>query len=1169
MPVTQPEKLTHFHILETLGSGGNGTVYRAIDTRNNQIVALKTLKQVSDATLARFKREFLSLKKMENPGIVRVFEGFFDNDPPFFSMEWVRGKTLSQVIQDMENNPLIFTVADRENFALRLSQRVCEILAYIHAFDEVHRDLKPDNIFITLEGGNILSDFQVKMLDFGLLKGVNDKDQGPDQEDEDSQGGMIVGTVHYLSPEQAKGGELDPRSDLFSLGVIIYKIVSLKLPYEANDVVGYIFKTVFEDPIPVEQHNPNISQEIRRLLQDLLAKEPSKRPPTSKALGKRIKSVLEGPVEQRDIDLSDFDFTSGFEGFGSPLLPPPLMGRETAITTLEEVLRNTEDGTPRAAILAGESGMGRTAVLREWKSRIQFANPIFLQAHFSGEAIPTQDPIGTMMDGLIRNMKPEDIKRNFRDVYPFLSSISRYLGRYFDTKSVGRFDHLSPSRKLQVLAVNFIKLIGNLSESGPVVMILEDVENAPDRFLGWLTLLWEQLGFKRFMLVFSCSPDIHRPAYIQLMQRLKDLPETALLELKPLTEAEVLSLLQAMLPISRDLPFSGKLTRLIQERAHGNPFYSIELFSRLYEEEHLYIDRGQLQIKNVDDVDVPLSIHQALLKKVQRLPKEAMNHLRQASVFGISFSYNAFKASLQLPEERFLESLNLIIKLGIMSEESEPHHKLHFNAPALQKLLYEETPVEHRRELHNKAARALEIGEENADPVIAEQIALHYAEAANYVRAIKYTYLAGNMALDAKEIDKAIYFYELSLRMMDKMENRQARNLVNLKLAEVYLSNGNPNNALNYYNASLKLRNLSKMEELRSLRGRMLCFRELKRLADAYKDSKALYALGQSCSSRIKAETMMARGQMGWLAEGNATQLFQDVDQASTTYPKLSNWQGNFVYALFLSNQVAEAQSYANQMLKKKIEPALVPHLICAAGLYFSGHLKEAAEHLKSSNIATPELQAHIPPTLMVMQALLTYKIKATLAPDHSADEYLTIAMRYIERFDLSDHLIYLDIIRLEHLLMSGSYPEAWAYVRELVDKSPELPSSHLERYVFLSLVMRAAWESAERPPRGWLMQFQKFEPPEGANFILATHWALAKSAEAVLPLSMNGAAALKALKVAEKVLVKNKLRYYYRAVLQKQIKVLTHIGQVEPLEKLEALRDRLDQSLGFHMPRD
>jgi serine/threonine protein kinase len=1168
MPVTQPEKLTHFHILETLGSGGNGTVYRAVDTRNNQIVALKTLKQVSDATLARFKREFLSLKKMENPGIVSVYEGFFDHDPPFFSMEWVRGKTLSQVIQDMENNPLIFTVADRENFALRLSHRVCEILAYIHAFDEVHRDLKPDNIFITLESGNILSDFQVKMLDFGLLKGVNDKDADATQ-DEDSQGGMIVGTVHYLSPEQAKSGDLDPRSDLFSLGVIIYKIVSLKLPYEANDVVGYIFKTVFEDPIPIEQHNPNVSPEIRSLLQDLLAKEPSKRPPTSKSLAKRIKTILEGPVAQKDIDLSDFDFTSGFEGFGSPLLPPPLIGRDNAIKTLETVVQTIEDGTPRAVILSGESGMGRTAVLREWKSHMQFVNPIFLQADFSGEAIPTQDPIGTMMDGMIRNMKPEDIKRTFRDVYPFLSSISRYLGRYFDTKSVGRFDHLSPSRKLQVLAVNFIKLIGNLAESGPVIMVLEDVENAPERFLGWLTLLWEQLGQKRFLLVFSCSPEINRPAYSQMLGRLRDQPETALVELKALSEAEVQSLLQAMLPISRDLPFSGKLARLIQERAHGNPFYSIELFSRLYEEDHLYIDRGQLQIKSVDDVDVPLSIHQALLKKVQRLPKESFQYLRQAAIFGQSFSYNAFKAALDLPEERFLEHLNLIIKLGIMSEESEPQHKLHFNAPALQKLISEETPVEVQRELHNKAARALELSEESSDPIIAEQIALHYADAANYVRAIKYTYLAGNMALDAKEVDKAIYFYELSLRMMDKMENRQARNLVNLKLAEVYLSNDNPTNALNYYNASLKLRNLSKMEELRSLRGRMLCYRRLNKLKEAAKDASALYALGQSCSSRIKAESTLARGEMAWLAEGQAQQFFEDVEKASSDYPKLARWRSLYAFGLLISNQVQKAQAYANTMLKNKQDSPLAAHIVAASSLYFSGHLKESAEHLKTSQVTAPELQAHLPPTLMVIQALLTYKIKATLAPDHSADEYITIANRYIERFDLQSNLIYIDIVKLEHLLMNGRYPAAWEMVRELVERSPELPHSHLERYLFLSLVMRAAWESAERPPRGWLMQFQKFEPAEDACFILTTHWALAKAAEAVLPLSMNGAVALKALKVAEKVLVKNKLRYYYRAVLKKQIKVLSHIGQVEPLEKLEALRKRLDQSLGFHQPRD
>ena len=327
MPETQPEKLLHFDIIETLGSGGNGTVYRAADPGNDRVVAIKTLKNANETTLGRFKREFLSLKKMDDPGIVKVFEGFFEHSPPFFTMEWVRGKTLSDVLQDMENNPMVFTVADRENFAIRLGIQVCNILIYIHGFEEVHRDLKPDNLFITLESGDITSEFVVKMLDFGLLKQVGE-DREPDEE-EDTQGGMIVGTVHYLSPEQAKGSGVDPRSDLYSLGVILYKAISLRLPYEAPDVVGYIFKTVFEDPAPVEQHTPDCSKTMQALLKDLLAKDPGKRPPTAAALKRRLKAMLE-PTKSAEMDIQagDLEFDFGIEGFGSPLLPPPLIGRE-------------------------------------------------------------------------------------------------------------------------------------------------------------------------------------------------------------------------------------------------------------------------------------------------------------------------------------------------------------------------------------------------------------------------------------------------------------------------------------------------------------------------------------------------------------------------------------------------------------------------------------------------------------------------------------------------------------------------------------------------------------------------------------------------------------------------------------------------------------------------
>ncbi len=1167
MSAPEPEKLLHYDIIEILGSGGNGTVYRARDADSGRVVALKTLKKAGEATLSRFKREFLGLKKMKNPGIVEVYDGYFDHQPPFFSMEWVRGKTLSQVLRDMEQNPLVFDVADRENFAIRLAIQVCDILAYIHGFEEVHRDLKPDNLFITLASQDILSEFTVKMLDFGLLKQLGEQERR--DEDSDSQSGMIVGTVHYLSPEQAKGSEVDPRSDLFSLGVIMYKIVSLKLPYDATDVVSYIFKTVFEEPTPIDQQTPECSKRLQATLKDLLAKDPGKRPPSAKSLKRRLQSLLEpDPAPLADIQAADLDLLCGIEGFGSPLLPPPRIGREDAVKALERQLDLLETQHPLAAVLTGETGMGRTSVVKEWKLRVQFKKPIFLQAHFAEEAVPSQDPIGLLLDSLIRTLKPEEVRLLFREVYPFLAHASRYLSRYFDVKSVGRFDHLSPGRKLQVLAVNFIKLLQKLTERGPVVIVLDDVHNAPERFLGWLTLVWEQLGRTKALLVYSLSPDADNQAASRFADRLLELPNALSLTLEALSPEQVLELLQAMLPIGVELPFSEKLKKLIIERANGNPFHTVELFSRLYEDEQVYLNKGALDIKNVDKVDAPRSIQQALLKKATRLPAESLLLLKIAATFGASVELATLRAYLKWPEDKLLEQVRILLKAGVLSEETEPVHKLAFSAPTMQKMLYGQIAVKERRQFHERAARALERLLDNEDTLALEQIAYHFANAANHVRAVKYAYLAGNCALEAKETDKAVRFFEMSLSMMDRMKNKQARNLVNLKLAEVHLANGQPEEALEYYSQSLAMENLSKLEELRSLRGRMRCYLETDQLSEAYSDAKALCRIGAQSSDRIHAETLMARGRLAWLATGDAAAFRQDAADAVQRYAKPVEWRLSLTYAQILTNEGLQARKQLTTLAKDKRAPQWTVHLQLAALAYFTGDFDHARGLLERVRAEHAQRLDEQDPKLMIAQALLAYKILSTMAPDHSSTEYLAIAQRYIERFELTRMHVKITLTRLEHSLINGRPREAWALVQQLANQSFDLPAEHMDRRLFLCLAVRAAWELEERPPRGWLIQYQKIQLEDNAPFLLLTHWALAKGAEALLPYSTAAPQALECLKKAETLLVKLKFKYYYRAVLAKQIAMMRKLEQHEAADKLERLRRQIDASLRVALPQ-
>jgi hypothetical protein len=230
---------------------------------------------------------------------------------------------------------------------------------------------------------------------------------------------------------------------------------------------------------------------------------------------------------------------------------------------------------------------------------------------------------------------------------------------------------------------------------------------------------------------------------------------------------------------------------------------------------------------------------------------------------------------------------------------------------------------------------------------------------------------------------------------------------------------------------------------------------------------------------------------------------------------------------------------------------------------YFMGDFLKARDHLNQAKNSIAELSATLDPRHMIAHALLTYKIQSTLAPDHSSEEYLSIAHRYVDRFGLEQARFSITLAQLEHLLLTGRFEEAWQMVDDLAQSSADLPATHLERHLFLCFAVRAAWEMEQRAPRGWLIHFRRFTPAPDAPFILQTHWALAIAAEALLPLSSSGAQASESLKSVGDLLVKLKLKYYYRAVLGKHILLAQKLGSSK-LEDLRQLKEKLDKSFGI-----
>lgn len=277
-----------YEIISQLGGGGMALVYKARDTLLNRPVTVKVLRPeyTSDEEfVSRFRKEAQAVAKLSHPNIVSVYDVGQERDTHFIVMEYIEGRNLKQIIKENGKLP----VSQAEDIA----GQICAGLQDAHEHGIVHRDIKPHNILVTDNG-------RVKVTDFGIAQMMSSVTV--------TDSGTIVGSVHYFSPEQAKGGVTGAKSDIYSVGVVLYEMVTGKVPFEGETPIAVALKHIQDAPLPPSKLNPQVSPELERVILRAMEKDVTMRYMSAGDMARDLRRLITGggPDDTRIMDADEF-----------------------------------------------------------------------------------------------------------------------------------------------------------------------------------------------------------------------------------------------------------------------------------------------------------------------------------------------------------------------------------------------------------------------------------------------------------------------------------------------------------------------------------------------------------------------------------------------------------------------------------------------------------------------------------------------------------------------------------------------------------------------------------------------------------------------------------------------------------------------------------------------
>ena len=665
MSFPQGARVGPYEVLHQLGAGGMGEVYRAHDPRLGRDIALKVIRRAlvadsgaEDDALDRLLREATLASALNHPNIVTIYETGTVGSDRYIAMELVEGRTLRQLAG--EGLPLERSVG--------IARQIAEALAVAHGAQIVHRDIKPDNVMVRPDG-------YVKLLDFGLARlhhaAVAAGPTGPMTEP-----GLIIGTVGYMAPEQARGETAAPEADIFAFGAMLYELVTGRHPFITASQLGTLHALMWETPEPPSHVNPEVPRALDQIIVETLQKDPRLRPGAGEVLYRL------GLAHDSSIATSLSAVAVSHRG---SRVSRSVVGRDLEMDALLHEFEHADRGKGRVVVLSAEAGVGKTTILDAFVRLLEDRDSgVRIGRGRCSERLAGTEaylPMLEVLDSLQHNEHHGSLSRLLRALAP--SWYVQIMPPSANDSSAARLAADVAIGSQERLKREIATLLEEVTRMHLVVLCFDDMHWADPSTTDLIGYLAHRIDHMRLLIVVTCRPsELAQAKHPFLPLKLDLMARGVCREIVPghLDEGAINRYLALQFV---DHSFPPEFAAVIQQRTEGHPLFVVDLLRDLRRRQILRQQEGTWivaeELASLEKA-MPESVRSLVQRKIDALDDDDRRLLAAASVQGVDFDTAILSAVLDRPEEEVEDRLDRLERehalVRFVDEHETPQRQL-------------------------------------------------------------------------------------------------------------------------------------------------------------------------------------------------------------------------------------------------------------------------------------------------------------------------------------------------------------------------------------------------------------------------------------------------------------------------------------------------------------